>query len=109
MRISSSNIGTEPTASGTTGFRDLFGGGIICKQRGQGEMPLARNAPGGGPMSSNLRSFIVLVAVMSAASRATPQSTPAAAKDQQVLPKPEQLFTDARIGRTFEDSKPGTI
>jgi arylsulfatase len=28
---------------------------------------------------------------------------------QEVLPKPEQLFTDAKIGRTYEDSKPGTI
>src|SRR5262252_7478877 len=25
------------------------------------------------------------------------------------LPRPEQLFTDAKIGRTYEDSKPGTI
>src|SRR5262249_53434345 len=33
----------------------------------------------------------------------------ASAMAQEVLPKPEQLFTDAKIGRTFEDSKPGTI
>jgi len=26
-----------------------------------------------------------------------------------VLPKPEQLFSDARIGRTYKDSKPGTM
>ena len=28
---------------------------------------------------------------------------------QEVLPKSEQAFTDARIGRTYKDSKPGTI
>src|SRR5215472_3306808 len=28
---------------------------------------------------------------------------------QEVLPKPEQAFTDATIGRTYKDSKPGTI
>src|SRR5262245_44427616 len=28
---------------------------------------------------------------------------------QEVLPKPEALFTDAKIGRTYKDSKPGTI
>jgi phosphoglycerol transferase MdoB-like AlkP superfamily enzyme len=26
-----------------------------------------------------------------------------------VLPKPEQAFSDAKIGRTYKDSKPGTI
>jgi len=26
-----------------------------------------------------------------------------------VLPKPEQAFGDAKIGRTYKDSKPGTI
>src|SRR5262252_8368966 len=31
------------------------------------------------------------------------------ATSQEVLPKPEQLFNDAKIGRTYEDSKPGTI
>src|SRR5215831_5825908 len=33
----------------------------------------------------------------------------ACALAREVLPKPEQLFTDAKIGRTFDDSKPGTI
>src|SRR6478735_5264422 len=28
---------------------------------------------------------------------------------QEVLPKPEQPFSDAKIGRTYKDSKPGTI
>jgi hypothetical protein len=28
---------------------------------------------------------------------------------QEILPKPEQAFTDAKIGRTYKDSKPGTI
>ena len=28
---------------------------------------------------------------------------------QEVLPKPEEAFTDAKIGRTYKDSKPGTI
>src|SRR5262249_42682662 len=28
---------------------------------------------------------------------------------QEVLPKEEQLFEDAKIGRTYKDSKPGTI
>ena len=28
---------------------------------------------------------------------------------QGVLPKPEQLFQDAKIGRTYKESKPGTI
>src|SRR5215470_11044301 len=60
-------------------------------------------------MNSHLRSFVVLVAVMSAACSATPQSTPAPANSQNVLPKPEQLFADAKIERTFEQSKPGTI
>src|SRR6478735_8373212 len=27
----------------------------------------------------------------------------------QVLPKPEQAFGDAKIGRTYKDSKPGTM
>src|SRR6476661_10264003 len=28
---------------------------------------------------------------------------------QEVLPKPEPAFSDAKIGRTYPDSKPGTI
>jgi hypothetical protein len=28
---------------------------------------------------------------------------------QEVLPKLEQAFSDAKIGRTYKDSKPGTI
>jgi len=28
---------------------------------------------------------------------------------QEILPKPEELFKDAKIGRTYKDSKPGTI
>src|SRR5580692_6797269 len=28
---------------------------------------------------------------------------------QEVLPKPEELFKDAKIGRTYKDSTPGTI
>jgi hypothetical protein len=28
---------------------------------------------------------------------------------QEVLPKPEPAFSDAKIGRTYKDSKPGTI
>jgi arylsulfatase len=28
---------------------------------------------------------------------------------QKVLPRPEQTFSDAKIGQTFKDSKPGTI
>jgi len=28
---------------------------------------------------------------------------------QQVLPKPEQAFADAKIGRTYKDSKPGSM
>jgi arylsulfatase A-like enzyme len=28
---------------------------------------------------------------------------------QEVLPKPEEAFKDAKIGRTYKDSKPGTI
>src|SRR5262249_44424608 len=28
---------------------------------------------------------------------------------QDVLPKPEQAFTDAKIGRTYKDSQPGTM
>jgi arylsulfatase len=31
------------------------------------------------------------------------------AQNPEVLPKPEQPFTDAKIGRTYKDSKPGTI
>src|SRR5262245_38122507 len=62
----------------------------------------------GDYMNSHLKSCVVLVAVMSAGCSATPQSTPTA-NSQNVLPKPEQLFTDAKIGRTFEESKPGTI
>src|SRR5262245_6531869 len=58
--------------------------------------------------TSKLRSLVALVAVMTAACSPTPQSTPTA-DNQNVLPKPEQLFTDAKIGRTYEDSKPGTI
>ena len=27
----------------------------------------------------------------------------------EVLPKPEQAFSDAKIGRTYKDSKPGTM
>jgi hypothetical protein len=29
--------------------------------------------------------------------------------EPEVLPKPEQAFSDAKIGRTYKDSKPGTI
>ena len=32
-----------------------------------------------------------------------------AAVAQQVLPKPDEAFGDAKIGRTYKDSKPGTI
>src|SRR5262245_55711269 len=53
--------------------------------------------------------FVALVAVMTAACSPTPQSTPSVPDTRNVLPRPEQLFTDARIGRTFEESKPGTI
>ena len=28
---------------------------------------------------------------------------------QEVLPKPEQAFTDAKIGHTYKDSQPGTM
>jgi hypothetical protein len=28
---------------------------------------------------------------------------------EAVLPKPEEAFKDAKIGRTYKDSKPGTI
>ena len=28
---------------------------------------------------------------------------------QEVLPKPEDAFKDAKIGRTYKDSKPGTM
>src|ERR1700745_1113881 len=28
---------------------------------------------------------------------------------EEVLPKPEEAFKDAKIGRTYKDSKPGTI
>src|SRR5262250_2656201 len=70
---------------------------------------LGANGATGDHMSSNLRSFVVLVAVMSAACgpTPTPQSTPKVADTSNVLPKPEQLFTDAKIGRTYEESKPG--
>jgi len=34
---------------------------------------------------------------------------PVIAFGQEVLPKPEQAFSDAKIGRTFKDSKPGTM
>src|SRR5262245_65344671 len=60
-------------------------------------------------MKSHLKSCVVLGAVISAACGATPRSTPTTANSQHVLPKPEQLFTDAKIGRTYEESKPGTI
>jgi 3-deoxy-D-arabino-heptulosonate 7-phosphate (DAHP) synthase len=36
-------------------------------------------------------------------------AAPAAAQNrvtQEVLPKPEQAFSDAKIGRTYKDSKP---
>jgi hypothetical protein len=28
---------------------------------------------------------------------------------QEVLPRPEEAFQDAKIGRTYQDSTPGTI
>ena len=28
---------------------------------------------------------------------------------QEVLPRPEEAFKDAKIGRTYKDSKPGTM
>jgi arylsulfatase len=31
------------------------------------------------------------------------------AEAQEVLPKPEEAFRDAKIGRTYKDSKPGTM
>ncbi|HEY2799363.1 MAG TPA: arylsulfatase [Chthoniobacterales bacterium] len=33
----------------------------------------------------------------------------AGASAQETLPKPEQAFSDAKIGRTYKDSKPGTM
>src|SRR3954463_8620194 len=33
----------------------------------------------------------------------------ALAQNPEVFPKPEQPFSDAKIGRTYKDSKPGTI
>lgn len=36
-------------------------------------------------------------------------SAPPFSTAQSVLPKPEQTFSDAKIGQTFKDSKPGTI
>src|SRR5881392_1501485 len=39
-------------------------------------------------------------------------TTTASAQKQtaaEVLPKPEQAFSDAKIGRTYRDSKPGTM
>jgi arylsulfatase A-like enzyme len=35
--------------------------------------------------------------------------TASIAAAQEVLPKPEEAFKDAKIGRTYKDSKPGTI
>jgi arylsulfatase A-like enzyme len=35
--------------------------------------------------------------------------TASVAAAQEVLPKPEEPFKDAKIGRTYKDSKPGTI
>jgi hypothetical protein len=46
------------------------------------------------------RLCIVAVAAFLAVFRATAQ---------EVLPKPEEAFKDAKIGRTYKDSKPGTI
>src|SRR5262249_11765629 len=56
------------------------------------------------------RQSLLLVAALAVGSAGTTQQPPSAASSGgEVLPRPEQLFTDAKIGRTYEDSKPGTI
>jgi arylsulfatase A-like enzyme len=60
-------------------------------------------------MRTIVRSVLIVSAIVSASCATQQAPPPAANESQNVLPKPEQLFTDAKIGRTFEDSKPGTI
>src|SRR5262245_34290286 len=56
------------------------------------------------------RPSLLLVAALAVGSAGTTQQRPPAASGGgEVLPRPEQLFTDAKIWRTYEDSKPGTI
>src|SRR5882724_11284586 len=47
---------------------------------------------------------VVLVCILTAST--TCEDSQAA---QVVLPKPEEAFKDAKIGRTYKDSKPGTM
>src|SRR5689334_22756436 len=58
---------------------------------------------------SRLLGSLLLASAVATASCATRQPQSSSSRSQNVLPKPEQLFTDAKIGRTYEDSKPGTI
>ena len=41
--------------------------------------------------------------------KAVTTSPAASSEAQEVLPKPEEAFKDAKIGRTYKDSTPGTI
>src|SRR5262252_6252507 len=52
---------------------------------------------------------LLLVSIVAGASCARQSSQMSSNGSPNALPRPEQLFTDAKIGRTYEDSKPGTI
>ena len=47
--------------------------------------------------------LVLLCAFVTSTASAQKQTAP------EVLPKPEQAFSDAKIGRTYKDSKPGTM
>jgi arylsulfatase A-like enzyme len=68
-----------------------------------------------GDTAMNGRLILSITALgLACACGAQAQQNPAAKSAQdrssrQVLPKPEQAFGDAKIGRSYKDSKPGTI
>src|SRR5262249_33712066 len=64
-----------------------------------------------GKESSMRRSVTSLLLLSIVAGAACVRQSPKMSSNgsPNALPRPEQLFTDAKIGRTYEDSKPGTI
>ena len=53
--------------------------------------------------ANNSLGIVLLCAFVTSTASAQKQTAP------EILPKPEQAFSDAKIGRTYKDSKPGTM
>jgi hypothetical protein len=61
-------------------------------------------------LDDTLTPFPAVVAEFHCAAHRCQKQVPASlAAAQEVLPKPEEAFKDAKIGRTYKDSKPGTM